>query len=83
MHKEVDIIPNYPSLPSKLICKLLSLTLHVCVLPPFLLWLQCDSLPFVSPPVFLIGRTYLFAQADSETDEVYAQMTLQPVNKVS
>uniref|UniRef100_A0A453R177 Auxin response factor n=1 Tax=Aegilops tauschii subsp. strangulata TaxID=200361 RepID=A0A453R177_AEGTS len=47
MHKEVDIIPNYPSLPSKLICKLLSLTLH----------------------------------ADSETDEVYAQMTLQPVNK--
>ncbi|CAM0913240.1 unnamed protein product [Alopecurus aequalis] len=47
MHKEVDIIPNYPSLPSKLICKLLSLTLH----------------------------------ADSETDEVYAQMTLQPVSK--
>ncbi|KAM0839191.1 hypothetical protein ACQ4PT_060476 [Festuca glaucescens] len=47
MHKEVDIIPNYPSLPSKLICKLLSLTLL----------------------------------ADSETDEVYAQMTLQPVSK--
>ncbi|KAL5223779.1 hypothetical protein ABZP36_010418 [Zizania latifolia] len=49
MHKELDNIPGYPSLPSKLICKLLSLTLH----------------------------------ADSETDEVYAQMTLQPVNKVS
>jgi auxin response factor len=48
MHKELDTIPSYPSLPSKLICKLLSLTLH----------------------------------ADSETDEVYAQMTLQPVNKV-
>jgi len=47
MHKELDTIPSYPSLPSKLICKLLSLTLH----------------------------------ADSETDEVYAQMTLQPVNK--
>uniref|UniRef100_A0ACD5ZSP1 Uncharacterized protein n=1 Tax=Avena sativa TaxID=4498 RepID=A0ACD5ZSP1_AVESA len=47
MHKEVDIIPNYPSLPSKLICKFLSLTLL----------------------------------ADSETDEVYAQMTLQPVSK--
>uniref|UniRef100_A0A0E0L8Y6 Auxin response factor n=1 Tax=Oryza punctata TaxID=4537 RepID=A0A0E0L8Y6_ORYPU len=47
MHKELDNIPGYPSLPSKLICKLLSLTLH----------------------------------ADSETDEVYAQMTLQPVNK--
>ncbi|PNT76268.1 hypothetical protein BRADI_1g46602v3 [Brachypodium distachyon] len=47
MNKEVDVIPNYPSLPSKLICKLLSLTLHVY----------------------------------SETDEVYAQMTLQPVSK--
>ncbi|CAN6202209.1 unnamed protein product [Urochloa humidicola] len=47
MHKELDTIPSYPSLPSKLICKLLSLTLH----------------------------------ADSETDEVYAQMTLQPVKK--
>ncbi|XP_062233390.1 auxin response factor 16 isoform X1 [Phragmites australis] len=47
VHKELDTIPSYPSLPSKLICKLLSLTLH----------------------------------ADSETDEVYAQMTLQPVNK--
>jgi len=25
---------------------------------------------------------YMFAQADVETDEVYAQMTLQPVSKV-
>ncbi|XP_074556521.1 auxin response factor 16-like isoform X2 [Curcuma longa] len=46
MQKEVDSIPNYPSLPSKLICVLLDVTLH----------------------------------ADAETDEVYAQMTLQPVN---
>jgi hypothetical protein len=30
--------------------------------------------------VLLIGM--LYAQADSETDEVYAQMTLQPVSKV-
>ncbi|XP_074572371.1 auxin response factor 16-like [Curcuma longa] len=47
MQKEIDSIPNYPSLPSKLICVLLDVTLH----------------------------------ADAETDEVYAQMTLQPVNK--
>ncbi|XP_073010991.1 auxin response factor 16 isoform X2 [Typha latifolia] len=47
MNKQMDSIPNYPSLPSKLICVLHSITLH----------------------------------ADAETDEVYAQMTLQPVNK--
>ncbi|KAJ1698660.1 hypothetical protein LUZ63_007172 [Rhynchospora breviuscula] len=47
MHKELDSIPSYPNLPSKLICRLHSCTLH----------------------------------ADPETDEVYAQMTLQPVNK--
>ncbi|XP_068659578.1 auxin response factor 16-like [Aristolochia californica] len=47
MQKETDGIPNYPSLPSKLICVLHNVTLH----------------------------------ADVETDEVYAQMTLQPVNK--
>lgn len=47
MQKETDSIPNYPSLPSKLICVLHNVTLH----------------------------------ADVETDEVYAQMTLQPVNK--
>ncbi|XP_009418003.2 auxin response factor 16-like isoform X1 [Musa acuminata AAA Group] len=47
MQKEIDGIPNYPSLPSKLICVLLDVTMH----------------------------------ADAETDEVYAQMTLQPVNK--
>ncbi|KAL5974206.1 Auxin response factor 19 [Asimina triloba] len=47
MQKDVDAhIPNYPNLPSKLICLLHNVTLH----------------------------------ADPETDEVYAQMTLQPVN---
>ncbi|XP_078157678.1 auxin response factor 19 isoform X2 [Carex rostrata] len=47
MHKEIDSIPSYPNLPSKLICRL-----HSCTL-----------------------------LADLESDEVYAQMTLQPVNK--
>ncbi|CAL9175464.1 unnamed protein product [Musa hybrid cultivar] len=47
MQKDLDAhIPNYTSLPSKLICLLHNVTLHV----------------------------------DPETDEVYAQMTLQPVN---
>ncbi|XVF69853.1 hypothetical protein PTKIN_Ptkin11bG0114000 [Pterospermum kingtungense] len=46
MKKDVDAqIPNYPNLPSKLLCLLHNVTLH----------------------------------ADPETDEVYAQMTLQPV----
>ncbi|XP_050216368.1 auxin response factor 19-like [Mercurialis annua] len=46
MKKDVDSqIPNYPNLPSKLLCLLHNVTLH----------------------------------ADPETDEVYAQMTLQPV----
>ncbi|KAG2667948.1 hypothetical protein I3843_15G133400 [Carya illinoinensis] len=45
MKKDVDAqIPNYPNLPSKLLCLLHNVTLH----------------------------------ADPETDEVYAQMTLQP-----
>ncbi|KAF7820565.1 auxin response factor 19-like isoform X1 [Senna tora] len=46
LKKDVDgQVPNYPNLPSKLLCLLHSVTLH----------------------------------ADPETDEVYAQMTLQPV----
>ncbi|KAK4279355.1 hypothetical protein QN277_011149 [Acacia crassicarpa] len=46
LKKDVDgQIPNYPNLPSKLLCLLHNVTLH----------------------------------ADPETDEVYAQMTLQPV----
>ncbi|MQL76211.1 hypothetical protein Taro_008594 [Colocasia esculenta] len=39
-------VPNYPSLPSQMMCQVHSLTLH----------------------------------ADKDTDEIYAQMTLQPVN---
>lgn len=39
-------IPNYPSLPSQLLCQVQNVTLH----------------------------------ADKETDEIYAQMTLQPLN---
>ncbi|XP_031503967.1 auxin response factor 19-like isoform X1 [Nymphaea colorata] len=47
MHKGSETqVPNYPNLPSKLICLLHNVTLH----------------------------------ADAETDEVYAQMTLQPVS---
>nr|XP_009403030.1 PREDICTED: auxin response factor 19-like isoform X1 [Musa acuminata subsp. malaccensis]XP_009403031.1 PREDICTED: auxin response factor 19-like isoform X1 [Musa acuminata subsp. malaccensis] len=47
MQKDIDAhIPNYPNLPSKLICLLHNVTLH----------------------------------ADPDTDEVYAQITLQPVN---
>ncbi|KAI5005392.1 hypothetical protein ZWY2020_032635 [Hordeum vulgare] len=42
-------IPNYPSLPSQLLCQVHNITMH----------------------------------ADKDTDEVYAQMTLQPVNSVS
>ncbi|KAL0346859.1 UNVERIFIED_CONTAM: Auxin response factor 19 [Sesamum calycinum] len=49
MKKDIDAqIPNYPNLPSKLLCLLHNVTLH----------------------------------ADPETDEVYAQMTLQPVPSV-
>lgn len=47
MQKEIDSVPSYPNLPSKLVCMLHNVTLH----------------------------------ADVETDEVYAQMTLQPVSK--
>lgn len=36
LKKDVDAqIPNYPNLPSKLLCLLQSLTLHVCT-PPFI-----------------------------------------------
>ncbi|WOK94388.1 hypothetical protein Cni_G03090 [Canna indica] len=47
MQKDIQAhVPNYPNLPSQLICLLHNVTLH----------------------------------ADPDTDEVYAQMTLQPVN---
>ncbi|KVI07813.1 DNA-binding pseudobarrel domain-containing protein, partial [Cynara cardunculus var. scolymus] len=41
-------VPNYPNLPSQLLCQVLNATLH----------------------------------ADKETDEIYAQMSLRPVNSV-
>ncbi|KAJ1439955.1 PB1 domain [Sesbania bispinosa] len=66
MQKEADFIPSYPNLPSKLICILHNVALHVAGSN--------------------IAARILFPQAfdmmaDPETDEVYAQMTLQPVNK--
>ncbi|KVI07386.1 hypothetical protein Ccrd_014311 [Cynara cardunculus var. scolymus] len=42
-------VPNYPNLPSQLLCQVLNATLH----------------------------------ADKDTDEIYAQMSLQPLNSVS
>lgn len=75
MQKETDGIPNYPSLPSKLICVLLNVTLHVWKIL-HMTFVPC--LPFFSYEIL----NSCFNQADTETDEVYAQMTLQPVNKV-
>ncbi len=31
----------------------------------------------------ILPLLYIFLQADKETDEIYAQMSLQPVNSVS
>jgi len=51
-------------------------------------WFETRLLRFVTWHVFIIHFVinvisyYVFNQADGETDEVYAQMTLQPVNKV-
>ncbi|MCH96484.1 auxin response factor 19-like, partial [Trifolium medium] len=71
MQKQTDFIPSYPNLPSKLICMLHNVALHVDLL------VSTASVSLGSP-------TDLSAwdmAADPETDEVYAQMTLQPVNK--
>jgi len=35
MQKETDFIPSYPNLPSKLICMLHNVALHVRPLPTF------------------------------------------------
>lgn len=41
MKKDVDAqIPNYPNLPSKLLCLLHNVTLHVCVI--YLVFPVCD-----------------------------------------
>jgi hypothetical protein len=76
MQKDIDAhVPSYPNLPSKLICFLHSVTLHVIdsshVLPTWTL----------RSPILILSN--LNSQADPDTDEVYAQMTLQPVNTVS
>uniref|UniRef100_A0A6N2M7R2 Auxin response factor n=1 Tax=Salix viminalis TaxID=40686 RepID=A0A6N2M7R2_SALVM len=69
MQKETDFIPSYPNLPSKLICMLHNVTLHLV----FLHALDCLSQEESVYKMWLL--------ADVETDEVYAQMTLQPVSK--
>lgn len=85
MLKDADAqIPNYPNLPWKMVCLLHSVTLHVgprlrfSELPPLHRHdlkqnqaLHCSTV--------ILGTS----QADPETDEVYAQMTLQPANTVS
>lgn len=74
-NKEVDSqIPNYPSLPPQLICQLHNVTMHVSGIEVLLCFhYSCGLVP----------EAYnLFNQADIETDEVYAQMTLQPLSPV-
>lgn len=79
MHKEIDSIPSYPNLPSKLICRL-----HSCILlvRNFLISIVSYQLTLYNFFYFLFDNKNLCYQADLESDEVYAQMTLQPVNKV-
>ena len=78
MQKQTDFIPNYPNLPSKLICLLHSVTLHVSLFcPP-----TCKSKSERTRRKTNHDYCENLNQADTETDEVYAQMTLQPVNKV-
>ena len=78
MQKDIDAhVPSYPNLPSKLICLLHSVTLHViyCSLPVLLTCVAYNH---------QVQKSSCFhSQADPDTDEVYAQMTLQPVNTVS
>jgi hypothetical protein len=84
-NKEVDAhIPNYPSLPPQLICQLHNLTMHVWLVYLFFLSV---SFWFIFPDFCVwhhvfITQLLVLIQADVETDEVYAQMTLQPLNAV-
>ncbi|KAE8654629.1 Auxin response factor 7 [Hibiscus syriacus] len=71
MQKETDFVPSYPNLPSKLICMLHNVTLHLSRC-----WLRYLVHPCGHPDGVNI------VTADPESDEVYAQMTLQPVSKV-
>ncbi|KAL2503362.1 Auxin response factor 19 [Forsythia ovata] len=61
MQKQTDGGPAYPNLPSKLICMLHNVTLHLLISN--------------------IGNHNMTLMLTAETDEVYAQMTLQPVSK--
>lgn len=96
-NKEVDAhIPNYPSLPPQLICQLHNLTMHVRLVYLFtnlfillqckvcLFWFPCFKVSHVLliPALFFLFVHLCWIQADTETDEVYAQMTLQPLNPV-
>lgn len=74
-NKEVDThIPNYPSLPPQLICQLHNVTMHVSFCPYCIRF--CVLWPTAS------SSLTCQIQADVETDEVYAQMTLQPLTQV-
>lgn len=73
-NKEVDgHIPNYPNLPPQLICQLHNVTMHVSLD----LFVTSALNNFVGWLLQLCD-----VQADVETDEVYAQMTLQPLSPV-
>jgi hypothetical protein len=78
-NKEVEgHIPNYPNLPPQLICQLHDVTMHVRAPISF-------SDAFVRSNYYdswMLSWGHDFLQADAETDEVYAQMTLQPLNPV-
>ena len=79
-NKEVDgAVPNYPGLQPQLICQLHNVTMHVsCVLYYHRMILYFKIL---SKDWFL-KSWFSKLQADVETDEVYAQMTLQPLTPV-
>ena len=74
-NKEMESqIPNYPNLPAQLICQLHNVTMHVSLEPYNTLFTWASNLSI---------SAIFFLQADAETDEVYAQMTLQPLNPVN
>lgn len=72
-------IPSYPGLPPQLICQLHNVTMDVSftLFIVFVVTIICFG-------VSSVGRDWRISklQADVETDEVYAQMTLQPLTPV-
>lgn len=75
-NKEIDShIPNYPSLPPQLMCQLHNVTMHVSGICCFS---SSCALEFENVESIVWNPL----QADVETDEVYAQMTLQPLSPV-